>query len=194
MGNDHEEWLNSVTSAPPGFGMGALVYLSLKTSYSRWPCLPAFFSLDADISKCPRDMLWVRTWKTMWKPGSERNTESWTTKNFMARCYLLFCVSTYKSVLLLCRLRGFERPLSCQHCSTALTLSLNYTITLLCTVDPVIKYLKCLSTGSVFKNTIWFKPSPESHLHRQKMSLCFFFPFRLRFWEEKGPVICHIQL
>lgn len=85
----------------------------------------------------------VETW--LWEKHSKLDH-----KEFRGPCYLLLCFFTYKSVLSLCGLCGLERPLSCQHCSTALTLSLNYTITLLCTVDLVIKYLKCLSTGSVF--------------------------------------------
>lgn len=81
------------------------------------------------------------------------------TKSFWAICHLCFCFSTYKSVHLLWHLCGFSRLLSCQHCSTVLTLSLNYTITLLCTVDLVIKYLKCVSTDRIFKKKICFESS-----------------------------------
>lgn len=84
------------------------------------------------------------------------------------------CFSAYKSVLLLRHLHGFDRPLSCQHCSTALTLSLNYTITLLCTVDLVIKYLKCLGTGSVFKR--WFDSNhllKVTHTDQRRLPVSF---------------------
>lgn len=74
--------------------------------------------------------------------------ESW------AICHFFFCFSTYKFVHLLWHFYGFRMLLSCQHCSTALTLSFNYTITLLCTVDLVVKYLKCSSTAWIFKNIV----------------------------------------
>lgn len=73
------------------------------------------------------------------------------------------CFPTYKCAPSRWHFRGFRTPLSCQHCFTALTLSLNYTITMLCTVDTVIKYLKCSSTHWSFRNITGVKPSCKNH-------------------------------
>lgn len=95
----------------------------------------------------------------------DRNGPIWTPKSFRATCHLLFCFHTYKFVYLLWHLGGFRKLLSCQHCSCTLMLSLNYTITLSCTVDLVIKYLKCSSTHRISK--IWFE---SNHLVKITMS------------------------